>query len=125
MALLNFKKSVPAEAIVSPEVEGFLNGYSIEVMPRTAEKITKLSRPAADRVPGCISPTSRAHRLRIWWRRQSASHAEGYAVMPHFPARIIKDKDALGDWIARYQGEANVTQALILAGGVTKPHGEL
>jgi methylenetetrahydrofolate reductase (NADPH) len=50
--------------------------------------------------------------------------AEGYAVMPHFPARIIKDKDVLGDWIARYQGEANVTQALILAGGVTKPHGD-
>ena len=39
MALLNFKKSVTSEAIVSPEVEAFLQGYSIEVMPRTAEKI--------------------------------------------------------------------------------------
>jgi methylenetetrahydrofolate reductase (NADPH) len=36
--------------------------------------------------------------------------------MPHFPARIVKDKAQLQDWIARYQGEAGVTQGLILAG---------
>ena len=48
---------------------------------------------------------------------------EGYPVMPHFPARIIKDKATLGDWIARYQGEAGVKQALLLAGGVAQPHG--
>ena len=40
--------------------------------------------------------------------------------MPHFPARIIKDRDA-GNWIARYQGEAGVKQALLLAGGVSQP----
>jgi len=44
--------------------------------------------------------------------------------MPHFPARIIKDEATLGDWIARYQGEADVKQALMLAGGVEKPHGD-
>ena len=44
--------------------------------------------------------------------------------MPHFPARIIKDQATLEDWIARYQGEAGVNQALLLAGGVDKPHGE-
>ena len=49
---------------------------------------------------------------------------EGFDVMPHFPARIIKDKATLADWIARYQGEANVRQALLLAGGVTTPHGD-
>ena len=51
-------------------------------------------------------------------------NTEGYAVMPHFPARIIKDAATLGDWIARYQGEADVKQALLLAGGVSTPHGE-
>jgi methylenetetrahydrofolate reductase (NADPH) len=51
-------------------------------------------------------------------------NAEGYPVMPHFPARIIKDRATLADWIARYQGEANVDQALLLAGGVTTPHGD-
>ena len=48
---------------------------------------------------------------------------EGFPVMPHFPARIIRDARTLGDWIARYQGEAGIDQALLLAGGVDKPHG--
>ena len=46
--------------------------------------------------------------------------AEGYDVMPHFPARIIKDKATLADWIARYQDEA-CEQGLLLAGGVAQP----
>mgnify|MGYP001497525870 FL=1 len=123
MALLNFKKSVTSEAIVSPEVEAFLQGYSIEVMPRTAEKIPSFrdllplgTRVYIAHIEGTPIEDMVATAKRI--------AAEGYAVMPHFPARIIKDKDVLGDWIARYRGEANVTQALILAGGVTKPHGD-
>jgi methylenetetrahydrofolate reductase (NADPH) len=123
MALLNFKKSVTSEAIVSPEVEAFLQGYSIEVMPRTAEKIPSFrdllplgTRVYIAHIEGTPIEDMVATAKRI--------AAEGYAVMPHFPARIIKDKDVLDDWIARYQGEANVTQALILAGGVTKPHGD-
>jgi methylenetetrahydrofolate reductase (NADPH) len=123
MALLNFKKSVTSEAIVSPEVEAFLQGYSIEVMPRTAEKIPSFrdllplgTRVYIAHIEGTPIEDMVATAKRI--------AAEGYAVMPHFPARIIKDKDMLGDWIARYQGEANVTEALILAGGVTKPHGD-
>jgi methylenetetrahydrofolate reductase (NADPH) len=44
--------------------------------------------------------------------------------MPHFPARIIKDQATLENWIAMYQGEAGVKQALLLAGGVDKPHGD-
>ena len=122
MALLNFKKSVTSETIVSPEVEAFLQGYSIEVMPRTAEKIPSFrdllplgTRVYIAHIEGTPIEDMVATAKRI--------AAEGYAVMPHFPARIIKDKDVLGDWIARYQGEANVTQALILAGGVTKPQG--
>ncbi len=51
-------------------------------------------------------------------------NADGYKVMPHFPARIIKDRATLENWIAMYQGEADVRQALLLAGGVTTPHGD-
>ncbi|MEC8295431.1 MAG: methylenetetrahydrofolate reductase, partial [Pseudomonadota bacterium] len=49
---------------------------------------------------------------------------DGYNVMPHFPARIIKDAASLEDWINRYQSEAGVKQALLLAGGVANPVGE-
>jgi len=38
MALLNFKRKPVDLVETSPELERFLQGYSIEVMPRTAEK---------------------------------------------------------------------------------------
>jgi hypothetical protein len=49
---------------------------------------------------------------------------EGFDVMPHFPARIIKDQAVLQDWISMYQNEAGVDEALLLAGGSTKQIGE-
>ena len=49
---------------------------------------------------------------------------QGFSPMPHFPARIIKDKNILQDWISRYQNEANVKNALLIAGGANKPYGE-
>jgi methylenetetrahydrofolate reductase (NADPH) len=51
--------------------------------------------------------------------------AEGFEPMPHFPARIIPDAATLRDWVARYRGEADVRQALLLAGGVSQPKGDL
>ena len=123
MALLNFRKSVTVEASVSPEIETFLHGYSIEVMPRTAEKIDSFRDllPMGTRVYIAHLEGTPIEDMVATAKRISA---EGYAVMPHFPARIINDKATLADWIARYQGEANVSQALILAGGVTKPQGD-
>jgi methylenetetrahydrofolate reductase (NADPH) len=44
--------------------------------------------------------------------------------MPHFPARSIPDRATLADWIARYRGEAGITEGLILAGGRKDPAGE-
>jgi methylenetetrahydrofolate reductase (NADPH) len=48
---------------------------------------------------------------------------EGFDVMPHFPARIIKDRATLTDWVARYK-DVGVRQGLLLAGGVASPHGD-
>ena len=46
---------------------------------------------------------------------------EGFAVMPHFPARIIaRSSCASSNWISMYQNEAGVDEALLLAGGTTK-----
>ena len=39
MALLQFKRKVQVEEPLDPNVEAFLADYSIEVMPRTAEKV--------------------------------------------------------------------------------------
>ena len=45
--------------------------------------------------------------------------------MPHIPARIIQNQTMLNDWISMYQNEAGVKEALLLAGGVDRPLGNL
>ncbi|RYH03539.1 methylenetetrahydrofolate reductase [Salipiger sp. IMCC34102] len=125
MSLLPFlkKKPVETDGRVDPRVDRFLKDYSIEVMPRTAAKVEDFTHllPAGTRVyiahiDGTPIEDMVATAARL--------NAQGYPVMPHFPARIIKDRATLADWIARYQGEADVKQGLLLAGGVAQPHGE-
>ncbi len=124
MALLNFKRrEAPGEKHLNPQVEAFLQDYSIEVMPRTAEKIDSFRDllPDGTRVYIAHIEGTPIEDMVATAKRLAT---DGFAVMPHFPARIIKDAKTLEDWIARYQGEAGVDQALLLAGGVDKPHGD-
>jgi methylenetetrahydrofolate reductase (NADPH) len=123
MALLNFRKKTGGPVTPSAEMEAFLSGYSIEVMPRTAAKVEDFRAllPQGTRVYiAHIEGTPIEEMVETAARIAG----EGYDVMPHFPARIIKDAATLQDWIARYQGEANVKQALLLAGGVAQPVGD-
>lgn len=122
MALLKFKRNEETVS-VDPKVEAFLDGYSIEVMPRTAAKVEDFRAilPEGTRVYiAHIEGTPITEMVETAARLAKDS----FKVMPHFPARIIKDKAVLADWIARYQGEADVKQALLLAGGVSVPHGD-
>lgn len=124
MSLLSFRKTKDTIAPpVNPEMESLLKGYSIEVMPRTAEKVENFRDllPAGTRVYIAHIEGTPIEDMVATAKRLAA---DGYTVMPHFPARIIADKATLADWIARYQGEANVDQALLLAGGVATPHGD-
>ena len=120
MALFNFRR----DPIAAPAVlEEFLQGYSIEVMPRTAEKVEDFRAllPRGTRIYiAHIEGTPIAEMVATAARLAR----DGYSVMPHFPARIIPDRATLADWIARYRGEAGVTQALLLGGGVNTPAGE-
>jgi methylenetetrahydrofolate reductase (NADPH) len=123
MALLNFKKrEAKAPQTVNSQVEALLQGYSIEVMPRTAAKVENFRDllPKGTRVYIAHIDGTPIEEMVATAKRLNA---EGYPVMPHFPARIIQDEAMLADWIARYQGEADVSQALLLAGGVDTPHG--
>ncbi|MEP1614633.1 MAG: methylenetetrahydrofolate reductase [Roseobacter sp.] len=122
MALLNFKRKNTA-APTSPEVETFLQDFSIEVMPRTAQKVENFRDllPAETRVYIAHIEGTPIEEMVATAKRL---HDDGFKVMPHFPARIIKDQATLADWISRYQGEADVKQGLLLAGGVTAPLGD-
>lgn len=122
MALSFFRKDTKP-ATNTDANEAFLKGYSIEVMPRTAEKVEdfrallpKGTRVYIAHIEGTPIEDMVATAKRI--------AGEGFDVMPHFPARIIPDKATLADWIARYKGEANVKQALLLGGGVNTPAGD-
>jgi methylenetetrahydrofolate reductase (NADPH) len=123
MALSFFRKeTAPTQSGNAAEMEAFLKGYSIEVMPRTAEKVEsfrailpKGTRVYIAHIEGTPIEDMVATAKRIG--------AEDYDIMPHFPARIIKDKATLLDWVARYR-DVGVSQGLLLAGGVSQPHGE-
>ncbi|MBV7393144.1 methylenetetrahydrofolate reductase [Mameliella sediminis] len=123
MALLNFRKRDTAPRTGNPDLEAFMANYSIEVMPRTAAKVEDFRAllPEGTRVYIAHIEGTPIEEMVDTAKRLSA---DGFNVMPHFPARIIKDTATLENWIAMYQGEAGVEQALLLAGGVTNPHGD-
>ena len=104
-------------------LNNFLKGFSIEVTPRAIAKIENLS----ELIPsGTLFYIAHIEGTPIEDMVQTAKriNEQGYPAMPHFPARIIKNKDTLKDWISRYQSEANVENALLLAGGANKPYGD-
>lgn len=123
MALFGTARKIAAVKDVNPELESFMRDFSIEVMPRTAAKIDDFRDllPGNTRVYIAHIEGTPIEEMVATAKRIAG---EGFAVMPHFPARIIKDKAMLVDWIARYQGEAGVDQALLLAGGLDKPYGD-
>ncbi len=122
MALFNFRSKAQEPTPDTGAVAAFLKGYSIEVMPRTAEKIedfgtllpvgtrTYIAHIEGTPIEDMVSTAARMVR-------------EGYTAMPHFPARIIKDRATLTDWVSRYR-DVGVHQALLLAGGVAVPYGD-
>ena len=123
MALFPFGRKAAATATGSEALTAFLAGYSIEVMPRTAEKVAgfRTLLPAGTRVYiAHIEGTPIEEMVATAARLRN----EGYEPMPHFPARIIADKAMLTDWVARYKGEAGVKQGLILAGNPQKQLGD-
>lgn len=111
------------EGQTSPLLASFLSGYSIEVTPQTANKVESFRDilPTDTRIYiALIEGTPIEDMVRT--ARRLAD--EGFQVMPHFPARLVRDKAELAEWVAQYQGEAGVEQGLLLGGGVTTPAGE-
>lgn len=123
MALLNFKSRANRQ-VSSPGLGDLLEGWSIEVMPRTAAKVDDFRAllPAGTRVYIAHIAGTPIEDMIATARRL---HDEGFPVMPHFPARSIPDAATLEDWIKRYRNEAGVQEALLLGGGQPEPAGSL
>ena len=126
LASLFGKRNAPVDVPASDRmaVRAFLKDCSIEVMPRTASKVEDFKAILA---PGTRVYIAHIEGTPIEEMVATAKRLadDGFEVMPHFPARIIADAAILENWIDQYQGEAGVTSALLLAGGVDKPHGSL
>ena len=104
-------------------LNNFLKDFSIEVTPKAASKIENFS----DYLPAqTLIYIAHIEGTPIDDMVQTAKKItdQGFSAMPHFPARIIKNKNVLGEWITRYQSEAGVENALLIAGGSNKPYGE-
>lgn len=110
--------------MASDALKDFISGYSIEVVPNSAAKVESFAEtlPANTRV--YIAHLSEKEDIKTMVATAKRINAEGFSVMPHIPARIIKDKNMLTEWLSMYQNEANVSEALLLAGGSSQPLGE-
>ena len=107
----------------SEAIKNFLDGFSVEVTPKAASKIENFE----DYIPsGTLVYIAHIEGTPIEEMVETAKkiNDQGFCAMPHFPARIIKDKNVLQDWISRYKNEANVSNALLIAGGANRPYGE-
>jgi len=101
----------------------FLDGYSIEVTPKAASKIENFD--------GVLPKGTRVYIAHIegtpideMVATAKKIYDDGFVAMPHFPARIIQNSNTLDEWIKRYKNEANVEEALVIAGGANKPYGD-
>lgn len=108
-------------AVPSPSPAPALAGFSLEVMPRTAEKIADFR--------AILPPETRIYIAHIDGTPFDAMEAtaarlvgEGFRVMPHIPARVVPSHAALADWLARYRA-LGIDEALVLGGGLSKPNG--
>ena len=106
----------------SEVVKNFLNGYSIEVTPNAAAKIENFAEVLPVNTRIYIAHIEGTPFEEMLTTAKKITN-EGFIPMPHFPARIIEDKDMLESWLSQYSGEANVQEALLIAGGSKQPAG--
>lgn len=105
-------------------IGGFKSGYSLEVLPRTAEKIGSFREllPLDTRIYiANVAGTPFDDMLRTAKRLRD----EGFAVMPHFPARLIRDLAEFEQQLRLYREEAGVHEALVIGGEAAKPVGDI
>lgn len=117
MSLMQFR--TPKDK--SSPLPAFLTGASIEVMPRTAAGIADFRdhlTPGTQVFVAHIDGTDPADMQATVARLAR----EGFAPVPHIPARVVPSREALAGWIAAYR-DAGAQSALLLGGGLNAPRG--
>jgi methylenetetrahydrofolate reductase (NADPH) len=109
--------------MINTHLKDFISGYSMEVIPKTVAKTDSFGDilPKSTRV--YLAHLKNEDIAQMVAAAKRLNH-EGFTVMPHIPARVIKNQAMLSDWLSMYQNEAGVDEALLLAGGSGKPIGD-
>lgn len=104
------------------QILDFLEGWTIETTPGSAAKtpdyrdhLKEGTKVAVTFLPGSDFAETVATSKKL--------KNEGMVPMPHFAARSIPNKDALGDYLKRLQDEVGISDVVALAGAVEKPLG--
>jgi methylenetetrahydrofolate reductase (NADPH) len=108
--------------MANSSINKFLDGYSIEVTPNAAAKIDNFSDVLPNNTRIYIAHIE-GTPIEDMVKTAKRITEEGFVPMPHFPARIIKNENVLSEWINQYASEANVEEALVIAGGANNPYG--
>ncbi len=105
------------------EIANLMANFSLETSPGSAAKVDDFRehvRPGTAMyitfLPGADFNDTIAVAVRL--------RKEGLNPVPHFASRSIASKAMLEESLQRLSGEAGVTQALIIGGGVPAPVGE-
>ncbi|GAB4292202.1 MAG: methylenetetrahydrofolate reductase [Roseovarius sp.] len=118
-------EAIRARAELGAEEGAFvdlMHDFSVETTPAGAAKIDDFGailRPGTTVfitfLPGTdyLDTVATARRLR----------AEGFSPVPHVPARSMRDRAMLEDYLARVTGEAGVEHVLVIAGALERPLG--
>jgi methylenetetrahydrofolate reductase (NADPH) len=103
-------------------IRDLLATYSIEVTPAAAARHARLADllPAGIRVYVAYLP-GEDHREVV--RTAARIRAEGLVPVPHFPARSIRDRAQLEEYLRRVTAEAGVEEVLAIGGGIDLPRG--
>lgn len=109
--------------MINTHLKDFISGYSMEVIPKTVAKTDSFRDilPKSTRV--YLAHLKNEDIAQMVAAAKKLNH-EGFTVMPHIPARVIKNQAMLSDWLSMYQNEAGVDEALLLAGGSPEPIGD-
>lgn len=107
---------------LSSDARSLLSGASIEMMPRTTTRIDDLTGLLPK---GSTIALAHLDGVNIGDMVATAGRLfnSGYKVMPHIPARLLRSRGELSDWLERYRATAHITDALVLAGNQSSPRG--
>lgn len=121
-SILNFVRRQAAPAAPEAGVAALLAGFSIEVTPRTAARIEDFRAllPQGTRVYVAHIDGAADERDIAATARRLAD--EGFAPMPHLPARGIESRAALDRRLGLY-ADAGARGVLAIAGGIDRARG--